>query len=148
MKQIHLKGSWVIRAPRSEIYKIITDFESAPKYFPSAAKSVHIIKRDGEHLVIEAQTKAFLGSKTFKVRMDTHLQPPAGFVSENVSSVGIEHETFAMEEIPEGTKINYTNDVEIKSFFFRLAGRVLIGVFALKFWERAVINKLREMLEK
>ena len=53
-----------------------------------------------------------------------------------------------MEEVPEGTKINYMNDVEIKSRLFRLFGRILLGWYAVKFWERAVIDKMKEMLEK
>lgn len=148
MKQIHLKGSWIIKAPREEVFKIITDFENMPKYFPSVAKSVCIVARQGNNLTIQAETKAFLGSKTFQVHMDTQLRPPEGFVSNNVSTLGIEHEVFAMEEVPEGTKINYTNDVEIKSPFFRFFGRILIGIFALKYWELAIVNKLKKMLER
>jgi len=30
MKQIHLEGSWIIRAPRDAVYRVITDFENAP----------------------------------------------------------------------------------------------------------------------
>ena len=52
-----------------------------------------------------------------------------------------------MEETPEGTNIHYTNDVEIKSPLIRLFGKVLLGWFALKYWERAVIGQLRQRLE-
>jgi carbon monoxide dehydrogenase subunit G len=147
MKQIRLTGSWIIRSPREEVYRIITDFENAPKYFPSAAKSARIVSRDGNRLVVEARTKAFLGSKTFKVRMEVQLRPPEGFVSVNTSLIGVEHESFMMEVVPGGTIINYINNVEIKNFFFRFFGRILLGTFALRYWERAVIDKLRRMLE-
>lgn len=116
-KQIHLKCSWTVNAPRKEVYKIITDFENMPKYFPSVDKSVRFVSRDGDNFVVEAQTKAFFGSKTFTVHMEGKFQPPKGFVSTNISSLGIEHEIFSMEEIPEGTKIHYINDVEIKNQF-------------------------------
>jgi len=146
MKYIHLKANWIIKAPRSEVYRIITDFENAPKYFPKVAKSIKKISQDGDRLVMEAQTKSF--GRTFSVRMNTQLCPPWGFISENVSSLGIEHERFEMQEVPEGTRIIYTNAVEIKSPFFRIFAKLLIGWYAMKFWEKAVIANIRQMLEK
>ena len=147
MKRIRLEKSWVIRAPREAIYEVMTDFESAPKHFPSVAKSARIVSREGNHLVVEVETKAFLGSRTFKVHMETDLCPPEGFVSVNTSAPCVEHESFMMEVVPKGTRIDYVNEVEIKSRFFRLFGRFLIGKIALWYWERAVIGKLRKILE-
>jgi carbon monoxide dehydrogenase subunit G len=147
-KFIHLESNYIIKAPRQEIYKIITDFENLPKFFPSVAKSVKYIRRDGNEFEIEAKTKAFFGSKTFfTIRMVGKLHPSEGFISTNISSIGIEHESFLMEEIPGGTRIHYVNDVQIKSRFFRIFSFLIKGV-ALWYWERAVIDKLRRMLEK
>ena len=39
MKHVSLRGTYVIRAPREKVYAVITDFEKAPEYFPSVAKS-------------------------------------------------------------------------------------------------------------
>lgn len=147
-KPLHPETYYTIKAPRETVYKIITDFENAPKYFPRVAKSARVISRDGNKFVVEARTKAFFGSKTFSVRMEGELRPPEGFVSTNTSSLGIEHEVFTMEEIPEGTRIHYVNDVEIKSWFFRLLGGFLIKRIALKYWEHAVFDKMKQMLEK
>lgn len=33
MKRLHLKGSWIIKASREDIYKIVSDFENIPKHF-------------------------------------------------------------------------------------------------------------------
>ena len=145
MKTLHLEASWIIKAPREAIYKIMTDFENYPKRFPKVAKSARIISQNGNDYVIAVQTKSF--GKTWQVTMNTQMRPPEGFISENISEFGIEHEKFLMEETSEGTKINYINDVEIKSFFFRIFGRILVSWYAMKYWERAVIDKLREMLE-
>lgn len=128
------------------MYSIITDFENMPKYFPSVAKSVRIVNKENNRLTISAETKSF--GRTFRVSMNTELRPLKGFISENISKLGIELEVFKMKEVPEGTKICYTNDVEIKSAFFRLFGKPLIGWWAMKYWERAVIVKLKQMLEK
>lgn len=147
MKRILLKKSWVIRAPREEVYKIMSDFENMPKYFPKVAQSLRILKRDGNHLTIEAKAKTF--GRTIPVRMETQLRPPIGYVSDNKSDLGTSgHEEFLMEEVPEGTKINYTYDVELKNPILRVLGRFLIGRYALCFWERAVIDKLKEMVER
>ena len=146
-KFVHLESNYSIRAHREEIYKIITDFEKLPKYFPSVAKSAKYISRDGNNFIVEAKTKTFFGSKTFSVRMEGQFQPPRGFVSKNTSSLGIEQETFVMEETPRGTNIHYVNDVELTNSFFRLFS-FLIKYVALWYWERAVFYKLKRMLEK
>ena len=147
MKKIHLKGSWIVKAPREEVYKIMSDFENMPKYFPAVAQSLRIVKREGNNLTIEAKAKTF--GRVILTHMETQLRPPVGYVSDNKSAIGTAgHEEFLMEEVPEGTKINYTYDVEINNPFLRIFGRVLIGWYAMRFWKKAVIDKLKEMLEK
>jgi len=147
MKKINLKGSWIIKAPREEIYKIMSDFENMPKYFPAVAQSIKIIKRSGNNLTIEAKAKTF--GRIIPVRMETQLRAPVGYISNNKSDIGTSgHEEFLMEEIPGGTKINYTYSVELKNPFLRIFGGFLIGWYAMRFWKHAVIDKLIEMLEK
>lgn len=147
MKKIFLKGSWIIKAPREKVYKIMSDFENMPKYFPAVADSIRIIKREGDNLSIEARAKTF--GRVFCAHMETQLRPPIGYVSDNKSEIGTSgHEEFLMEEIPEGTKINYTYDIEIKNPIFRILGKPLIGWYAMQLWKRAVIDKLKKMLEK
>lgn len=148
MKQIHLKGAYIIKASREKVYEVITDFENAPKYFPAVAKSARVVKRDGNDLVVEVETKAFLGSRIFHVRMETSLRPNEGFSSTNTSSLGVEHEVLSLEAIPGGTRVAYTNDVEIASRFFQIFGQFLLKRIALKYWEHAVISKLKRMLEE
>lgn len=146
MRPITLQGTWVIDAPRLEIYKIVTDFENAPKHFPKVAQSLKVIKREGNHLEIDAQSKTF-GLK-FKVKMKTELIPSRGFKSINESALAIEDESFLMEETSGGTKINYINNVTIKNNFLKLFSRLFIGKPALKFWEKAYINRLKELTEQ
>ena len=148
MKRIHLEGEYVIKAPPEKVYEVTTDFEKAPQYFPSVAKSARVVYRDGNDLVVEVETKAFFGSRTFKVHMEAHLRPDEGFTSVNTSSLGVEHEGLSLEKVSGGTRVRYTNDVEIRSRFFGACGGFLIKTIALKYWERAVIGGLRRMLEK
>ena len=146
-ERIHLEGSWFIRAPRGEVYRIITDFERMPEYFPKVAKSLRITNREGNNLTIEAEAKSF--GRVIQTRMNTRLRPEQGFVSDNQSALGTAgHEEFMLEEVPEGTRINYTYDVELKNTFLRIFAKPLIGWYAMRFWRRAVIDNLKEMLEK
>jgi len=147
MKKILLQKSWVIKAPRQEVYTIMSDFKNMPKYFPKVAQSLRILKRDGNKLSIEAKAKSF--GRVITAQMETQLRPPLGYVSDNKSALGTcGHEEFLMEEVPEGTKINYSYDLELKNPILRVLGGLLIGNYALRFWEHAVIDKLKEMLEK
>lgn len=147
MKHIHLKGSWVIRAPKEEIYKIISDFENMPKYFPTIAESVHIIEKQGNQQKMSAKVKSF--GKVFDVKMQTELLPNVGFRSSNESSFGTSgHEELLMEDVREGTRITYTYDIEIHRPLLRVVGTPLIKWFAMWSWKRAFIDTLRKIVEK
>lgn len=125
----------------------MSDFENMPKYFPKVAQSLRILKRDGNHLSIKAKAKTF--GRVIAAQMETELRPPLGYVSDNKSALGTSgHEEFLMEEIPEGTRIKYSYAVQLENPVLRVLGGFLIGQYALRFWEHAVIDKLKEMLEK
>ena len=71
MKHISLKGSWVIKAPVGEVFKIVTDFSNMPKNFPTVAESLVITKKDGNKLEIDAKAKSF--GTVFPVKMKTEI---------------------------------------------------------------------------
>lgn len=147
MKQIHLEGSWVVRAPREEIYKIISDFENMPKYFPAVAESVQITEKQGNHQKMNAKVKSF--GRVFNVKMQTELLPNIGFRSSNESSFGTSgNEEFLMQDVGGGTRINYTYDVKIHRPILRAVATPLIKWFAMWSWKRAFIDRLRKMVEK
>ncbi len=90
MKEKVLEGSWIIDAPVEDVYRIISDFEKAPEYFPLVAKGTRVISRDGNNLQIEATTNTF--GINFKLKMKTTLLPGKGFKSINESGLAIEDE--------------------------------------------------------
>ncbi|NTW61309.1 SRPBCC family protein [Candidatus Saccharibacteria bacterium] len=145
MKEKILQGSYTINAPVEDVYRIISDFERAPEYFPIVAKSMKVIKRDGNNLEIEATSNTF--GMNFKVIMKTTLMPNKGFKSINESGLAIEDEVFSLVAIPEGTRIDYINKVTIKNNILRAFSRLIIGKGALKFWEFAYINRLKKILK-
>jgi carbon monoxide dehydrogenase subunit G len=148
MKHIHLENSWIIQAPLEEVFNIITDFENMPKNFPKVAESLIITKREANNLEMDAQVKSF--GTTFPVKMKTKILPQRGFISDNESpKFGTSgHEELLLEKAEGGTKINYVYEVDIHKKWLRIITKPLIGWFAMKAWEKAVVDKLREILEK
>lgn len=148
MKHIRLENSWIVKASAEDIFNIITDFENMPKNFPKVAEKVTITKREGNNLEIDAQVKSF--GVAFPVKMKTKIIPRRGFVSDNQSpKFGTSgHEELLLEKAAGGTKINYVYEVDIHKKWLRIIAKPLIGWFAMKAWERAVINRLRKILEK
>ncbi len=147
MKKIELKGSWVIQAPKEKIYSIVSDFEKMPERFPKVAHSLTITKREGDTLYIDAKAKSF--GMVIPVKMKTRLLPGRGYISDNqndkLGHTG--HEEFLLEDIPEGTKITYVYQLQIRNKFFALIAKPLYDWYALKMWEKAFIDRLRELVK-
>jgi carbon monoxide dehydrogenase subunit G len=148
MKEIRLHKQWIIKAPIEDVFHIMTDFEKLPEYFPKVAESVHIKKRDGNNLEMEATVKSF--GRKFKVKMKTQILPGKGFISDNDSyQFGTSgHEELLLSENPEGTLIDYTYQVSIHKPWLRVVATPLIKWYSMKFWEKAVIDELKKMVEK
>ena len=148
MKEIKLHNQWLIKAPIEDVFRIITDFEKLPKYFPKVAESVEINKRDGNNLEMEATVKSF--GKKFKVKMKTQILPGKGFISDNDSyQFGTSgHEELLLSEHGEGTLIDYTYQVTIHKMWLRIVATPLIKWYSMKAWEKAVIDELKKIVEK
>lgn len=148
MKEITLHKQWVIKASIEDVFEIMTDFEKLPEYFPKVAQSIQIKKREGNYLEMEAMVKSF--GKNFPVKMKTEILPGKGFISDNDSyKFGTSgHEELLLSEHLEGTLIDYTYQVLIHKKWIRVVATPLIRWYSMKFWEKAVIDRLKELLEK
>ncbi len=148
MKEITLRGKWLIKAALKDVFAVMTDFENFPKNFPKVAESVRITKREGDYLEIEAGVRSF--GQLFPVSMKTHILPGKGFTSDNNSpKFGTSgHEEFLLSENADGTMIEYSYQVAIHKLWLRFVAGPLIRGYSMRFWEKAVIWKLREMLER
>lgn len=149
MKTIHLKASWIIKAPRNSIYNIVSDFESMPKNFPAVAHSIKIVSRNGNDLVIHAEAKS-LGIPPIPVTMKTTLVPGKGYISDNINprfkTSG--HEEFLMEDVENGTKITYSYEYDLSksNVMLRIMAKPLFGWLSMWYWEKVFINKIKVML--
>ena len=148
MKDITLHAKWIIKAPMTEVFNIMTDFGKWPLYCPKVAESIQIIKHEGNYLEMNATVKS-VGQK-FPVKMKTKILPGKGFISENESpKFGTSgHEELLLSINGEGTVIDYTYQVAIHKRWLRIVARPLIGWFSMKYWKKAVIDELRKRLEK
>jgi len=148
MKEITLHNQWVVKASVGDVFKIMTDFEHLPKYFPKVAEAVEIKKREGDYLEMEATVKSF--GKKFQVRMKTKILPGRGYISDNDSyQFGTSgHEEFLLSGHPEGTLIDYTYQVAIHKKWLRIVAVPLLRWYSMKYWEKAVIDQLKKILEK
>jgi hypothetical protein len=148
MKEITLNKKWLIKAEIGDVFRIMTDFEKFPEYFPKVAQTIHIKKREGNDLEIEAGVSSF--GKTFPVDMKTRILPGQGFISDNNSyKFGTSgHEELILSSVPDGTLIDYTYQVSIHKTWLKILATPVIRWYSMKFWEKAVIDKLKSMLER
>lgn len=148
MKDINLHGQWLIKAPLKEVFHTITNFEKFPEYFPKVANAIQVTKRQGNYLEINATVKSF--GRNFPVQMKTTIFPEKGFISDNESpNFGTSgHEELLLSERSDGTMIDYTYQVSIHKPWLRIVAKPLIGWFSMKYWKKAVIDVLKEKLEK
>lgn len=148
MKEITLHKQWFIKASVDDVFKIMTDFEKLPEYFPKVAESVQIKKRDGNYLEMDATVRSF--GKTFPVKMKTNILPGKGFTSDNDSyKFGTSgHEEFLISPRGDGALIDYTYQVSIHKMWLRIVATPLIRWYSMKFWEKAVIDELKKKLER
>ncbi len=148
MKDITLHAKWLIKAPLTEVFNIITDFGKWPEYFPKVASGIQVVKREGNNLEMAVTIKSF--GQIFPAKMKTQILPGKGFISDNESpKFGTSgHEELLLSESPEGTIIDYTYQVAIHKRWLRIVAKPLIGWFSIKYWEKAVIDELRKRLER
>ncbi len=148
MSSLTLKKTWIIKAPTYEVFKIITDFEKFPEYFPKVADSIKITKREGEYLEMDAMVKSF--GKEFPVKMKTNILPNRGFISDNDSpKFGTSgHEELLLIMSGENTIIDYTYQINIHKKWLSLIATPLIKWYSMKYWEKAFIDQIKIIVEK
>ena len=74
MKEITLHKQWIIKAPTAEVFRIMTDFEKWPIYFPKVAESIKVIKHEGNNLEMDEDSILYKWiEETAKNEVDTFL---------------------------------------------------------------------------
>jgi hypothetical protein len=127
---------------------VCSEFERFPEHFPKVAESMRIDKRVGNYVEMEATLRSF--GKRFRVLMKTQILPGKGFISDNDSyQFGTSgHEELLLSKHPQGTLIDYTYQVAIHKKWLRAVAAPLMRWYSMKYWEKAVIDRLKKLLEK
>jgi hypothetical protein len=126
----------------------MTDFEKFPKNFPKVAESIRVNRRVGNYVEMEATVRSF--GKRFQVKMNYQILPGKGFISDNDSyQFGTSgHEEMKLCQHPKGTLIDYTYQVTIHNKWLGIIAVPLLRWYSMKYWEKAVIDQLKKILEK
>lgn len=148
MKEVALHATWLIKAPPKDVFDVMTDFEKIPDHFPKVAESVRITKREGNDLEMDVTIRSF--GRRFPVKMRTKILPGKGYISDNESpQFGTSgHEELLLSQDPAGTNIDYTYQVSIHKPWLRIIAKPLIGWYSMKYWEKAVIDELRKLVDR
>ncbi len=118
-----VKVEKIVNADREKIFNLVTDFENLPSKFPQFFKSMKILGRDGNTVVIEEHAQ--LAGRDIIQKTRHVLTPPEKeevFITEGDTVDS--HIITTYEKVAEGTKITIEGD-------FKLAGKLkLIGFLA------------------
>ena len=58
-ESVTLRASWLIKAPITEVFDVMTDFERWSTYFPKVAEAIEVTSRNGDRLELHATVKSF-----------------------------------------------------------------------------------------
>jgi hypothetical protein len=147
---VPVRGSWVIRAKRDAIYKIISDFESMPKNFPRIAHSIKVVSREGQKINFEAESASF--GRFFpraKINVSAELLPGKGYrcKTHNLTFNTTGEEELLLVDDPEGTRIEYTYFVTVKNRRWAPLFEWLVRHLALPFWKKNVVDRLKVLVK-
>jgi uncharacterized membrane protein len=101
--------SLVVRAPRDKVYSTYTDFEAMPKWSKQTNR-VTTVRREGNTLFLEWAPSR--GDR--KVVREMRLLPPERVESEGETRFTRTRSAVVFEEVPEGTKVTASLDVQVK----------------------------------
>lgn len=127
---MHFEASLVVKAPREKAYSAYTDFEAAPKWSKDK-HAVRVSKREGNKVYLDESP----GTGGRKGAREVQLFPPEEVESESETRFTKTRSVVRFEEVPEGTKMTASLDVELKgrwSWIFKTQGKTQAESSALE----------------
>lgn len=147
--KVAVKGDWLIRAKREDVYAIFSNWEKMPEHFPRVARSVQILERNGTHLKVQSVAASFARFLPgAKIDIDVELLPGRGYRCRtfNTTFNTTGEEELLLVDDPEGTRIKYTYFVTVRNRKWRRLYAWLVKTFGLPFWKRAVIDRVPHLI--
>ena len=148
---VAVHGDWPVHADRMALYAIVSDFERMPVHFPKIARSIRLVKREGDVLTLEAEAGSF-GSllPSVKIEITATLLPGQGYrcTTRNLTFHTTGDEELLLVDDPEGTRIKYTYFVTVRNRWFKPIFAWMVKAFGLPFWKRSFIDPLESLVKK
>lgn len=145
-----VRGDWLVRANRESVYAIVSDFERMPEHFPKIARSIRLVKRDGDVLTLEAEAGSFASwLPSAKIELTATLLPGQGYrcTTRNLTFNTTGDEELLLVDHPDGTRINYTYFVTVRRRWFKPLFAWMVRVFGLPFWKRSFVDPLESLVK-
>lgn len=135
-----VKVEKIIKADRAKVFNIITDFENLPRILPEFFKSVKVVSKEENIIIIEESSK--MAGRDITQKTKHILSPPEKHeVIILDGDAKDSHIIESYESISEGTKVSIDAD-------FNLSGKLkLVGFLAKKKIEKS-INEVMEAVVK
>ncbi|HUI92735.1 MAG TPA: SRPBCC family protein [Chitinivibrionales bacterium] len=147
---VTVHGDWLVHADRASVYAIVSDFERMPEHFPKIARSIRLLKRDGDVLTLEAEAGSFAAwLPSAKIELTVMLLPGQGYrcTTRNLTFNTTGDEELLLVDDPEGTRIKYTYFVTVRRRWFKPLFEWMVATFGLPFWKRSFVDPLESLVE-
>ncbi len=116
--------SKIIKAPRSKVWETASDPETRPNYDKNM-KSIEVLSREG-NTVISTHTSIVRGQET-KAKDKWTLYPQEKIETESLDGPADVKGVQLFEDVPEGTKVTLSYDINFKGIIGKTLGRLLAG---------------------
>jgi hypothetical protein len=147
---VTVHGDWLVHTDRASVYAIVSDFERMPEHFPKIARSIRLLKRDGDILTLEAEAGSFASwLPSAKIELTVTLLPGQGYrcTTHNLTFNTTGDEELLLVDDPEGTRIKYTYFVTVRRRWFKPLFEWMVSTFGLPFWKRSFVDPLESLVE-
>jgi hypothetical protein len=147
---VAVHGDWLVHADRASVYAIVSDFERMPERFPKIARSIRLVKREGDVLTLEAEAGSFASwLPSARIELTATLLPGQGYrcTTRNLTFNTTGDEELLLVDDPEGTRISYTYFVTVRRRWLRPLFAWMVSAFGLPFWKRSFIDPLELLVE-
>jgi uncharacterized membrane protein len=127
---MRFEASVVVRVPRDKAYSAYTDFEAMPRW-SKRRDGVRVSKREGNTVCLERASEPRGRQKAREMK----LFPPDRVESEDETRFTRTKSVVKFEEVPEGTRVTASLDVQIKgrwSWIMKTRGKAEVESSALE----------------
>ena len=135
-----MKVTKIIKAERSKVFNIITDFENLPNRLPEFFNSIKIVSKEGNVTIIEESVKV-AGRDITQTTKHILTPPEKHEVLVMTGDAKDSHIVETYENVSEGTKITVNGD-------FKLSGKLKLVGFVAKRKIEKNINEVMDALAK